>query len=407
MYKFLSVICLSFTLTPVTGFSQSPLQKYGTLEGVVFNASVASETGTKTGVYNQDVVLYKYIDGKADENTRVHIATDSRGRFRFGQLPVGKRFAYYPATVFNGIEYYGDLVTFTSDTLKRYGDVIVYDNSRSDSSIVVSMQHFIIKPGIGVLEVKEISIFENRSLFTYVGNEPAGKPGKNIVLRMEVPENAKDVQIGGDLMSCCAIVKGNQIFDSMEFKPGIRKEIVKYLLPYQGETAILDKSITSPTASVDVFLPENSGTLTSPEFIKKGSFRIGAGTYIRYSTNMVSQGNRLTLSFENLTPGPHDWRWLPPALLGLVIFTGSFIYLRRVKNRTSKNEHPSAMSENRNLEKRQLLQEILHLEEAFETGKIDESIYSEQRKKQIALLEEIEEKNKQVLSNGLNNSKEK
>jgi len=364
MYKILGIICLSLTLTAVTGYSQSQLPKYGTLEGVVHNASVASETGAKTGVYKQDVVLYKYIDGKVDENTRVHTITDSRGRFRFGQLPVGKRFAYYPATVIHGIEYYGNLVTFTADTLRRYSDVVAYDNSSSDSSIVVSMQHFIIKPGIGVLEVKEISIFANRSQFTYVGNEPAGKPDKNIVLRMEVPKNAREVQIGGDLMSCCAIVKGNQIFDSMEFKPGTRKEIVKYLLPYQGETAILGRSIAYPTASVDVFLPENSGILTSAEFIKQGSFQIGGETYIRYSTNMVAKGNMLTLSFGNLTPGPRDWRWLPPAFLGFVIFIGSFIYLRRVKNRTPENEHPSAMSENRNLEKRQLVDNVLQQKQA-------------------------------------------
>ncbi|MFQ5706030.1 MAG: hypothetical protein ACE5HO_01190 [bacterium] len=386
MHRMLLTISMSLILTPGIGLSQSH-KAHGTLFGFIYNGSKATDAAPKVGLANQEVVIYKYLDGQTEEGTRAHTTTDSRGRFAFKNLEVGKRFAYYPATVVGGIEYYGDVVTLTPDTLNRRSDITTFEPSASDSSISVVTQHIIVTPGAGVLQVKEIAVFSNRGRHTYVGSVPAGQPGKNIVLRMDLPDNAKDVQFGGDLMACCAMVSGNHIFDTMEFKPGVRQEVVSYLLPYKGQSTSVVKKVAYPTAAIDVFLPENLGALQAQGFVSQGSFQIRGENYTRYTAAGFARGRVLTLTFGGLPAAPADWRWLPPVVLGLLLVVGFTTYhLRRRAQSTAQQITDETAASEVDPERQRLLAEILQLDEAYEAGEIDENTYAVAREKRIAMV---------------------
>lgn len=395
MYILLIILSLNFFIALNSGIAKNAENITGTIYGYVFNASrnnASSQNAkffkSKNGIAGQEVVLYSYVDGQSVEGTRPHTVTDEAGRFEFKGLEVGERFGYYPVTVFKDIEYFGEIVTLTPDTLRKRSDVLVYEPTQSDSAISALTHHIIIKPGIGKLSVREVYFFANRGKYTYVGNVPAGAPNKKIVLWIDVPDKATEMQYGGDLMSCCAVIKDHHIFDTMEFKPGMRQVVVNYLLPYKGKTASLIKEITHTTYEVDIFLPEGTGTLTAPNFTAQPPFEIRGHTYQRYRAENLVKGRRVMLAITGLPATAPDLRWLAPVvLMGLVISIYG-VHRWRKSNRLT-NEPPEGTSEDESNDKERLrlLNEILQLDEAFEAGTIDETTYytSREQLKQLVL----------------------
>ncbi|MFQ6113978.1 MAG: hypothetical protein ACE5NG_07790 [bacterium] len=393
--KFLTLMLyLGFVLISNLSSAESVEDNSGSVYGYVFNGSKSDHSKSsqkKFGVAGQEVVLYSYIDGQVVEGARPHTVTGSNGRFEFTGLEVGKRFAYYPVAVFEGIEYYGEIVALTPDSVQKRSDVLIFESTHSDSAISAVTHHVIIKPGIGVLGVREVYFFKNRGRHTYVGNTPAGPPDKNIVLTIDVPDNATEMQFGGDLMSCCAVVSGHYIFDTMEFKPGMRQIVLNYLLPYKGKAADLVKEITHHTATMDVFLPQGSGTLSAPQFTAHPAFEIRGLKYQRYRAANLEKGSMLTLAISELPATAPDLRWLAPVILVGFIIVVYGAHRWHKSNSLSRKSSKGAWQDSANANERQrILNEILQLDEAYEAGNLDESTYLTAREKLIQLVLELE-----------------
>jgi hypothetical protein len=396
--KFLLLtVWLPFVFIPGLSSAENLKNNSGSVYGYVYNGSAAyissddsKVSRNKSGVAGQKVVLYRYVDGQQVEEPRPHTVTDAEGRFQFTGLEVGARFAYYPVAVFEDIEYYGKVVTIQADSARKRSDVLVFESTASDSNILVGTHHIIIKPGLGALNVREYYFFANQGRHTYVGTLPAGPPNKNIVLQIEVPENATELNFGGDLMSCCAVVTDHYIFDTMEFKPGMRQIVINYLLPYTGREASLIKKISHPTAEIDVFLPENTGNLTAPNLTTQPAFEIRGQMFRRFKGTNLTKGSMLFLGFTELPATAPDWRWLAPVILVVLIVAVYGAHRWRKSNR-SMEKSEDALQEGPNAkERRRLLNEILLLDETFEAGTIDANTYYKTREELEHLVFELD-----------------
>lgn len=358
--------------------------------GVVFG-SVLNASQDSAAMAGQEVVLYQYVDGQEVEGARPHAATDDRGRFVFEGLQVGERFAYYPLAVFAGIEFSGALVKSTPAALRQGSDILVFEPTSSDSAISTAMHHLILEPGAGSIAARELFLFANRGNHTYVGNMPSGSK-KNIVLRLEVPPNATDLQFGGDLMSCCAVVNGNQIFDTMEFKPGTRQVELNYLLPYQGKETILAKTLGHTTAALDIFLPKDHGVISAAQFGEATPFQIRGKNYLRYHAGNLAKDSILSLMISNLPAAPRDYRWRAPVILVLIIATVHALNRWRKTARLSEQADQEVIPPRGIDERRQLIGQILQLDENFEAGKIDKAAYFIERAKMVQKVLALESK---------------
>ncbi len=376
-----AVLCLTaVTESGVAGSSQAA---DGTLRGTLYNGSLPASG--RPGVADAAVVLHKYVDGKDSGDKPATAVTDAGGRFTFEGLAVGKRYAYYPSTRFAGVEYDGTPVSMTADTLDRRSDIVAFETTRADSAISVPMHHLVVTPGAGKLQVKEILLFTNRGRNTYVGKKTGER---DIVLDLEVPAGAEEVKFGGDLMSCCAVVADNHVFDTMAFKPGMRQEILSYLLPYEDTSAGLEKQVVFPTQALDIFLPEGTGVLKTPGFESQGAFAIRGRNYQRYTGTNLNAGTPLRLAFSDLPTAPKDWRWLAPLAFGLLVIGSIAVYRwwRRSKAAVADAADEADPAERTNDERQRLLDEILQLDDAYEAGSIDGTVYTEAREKLTSLV---------------------
>lgn len=380
----LSVIVILFGQS----IAQDQTNSKGAVYGYVYNASQQTAY-KKSGLAGVDVVLHRYVDGKEVEGERPHGVTDARGRFEFTGLQMGSRFGYYPATVFEGVEYYGSLVSLSPDTVRKRSDVQAFEATQSDSAVAIAMQHIVITPNQGNLQVREIYVFANRGLRTYVGGLPAGQANKKIVLLIVVPEQATDVQFGGDLMSCCAVTVGNRTYDTMAFKPGTRQILVTYTLPYEGSEAALVKEITHPTSHLDVFLPEGMGILQAAGFTPQTGFTIRGENYQRSSAQDLNKGSTVMLDIQDLPSSPMDLRWLAPVILGLLVLAGFFLRKKMKQSQQSERSATAAL----NPDRQRLLNEIMQLDDAFEAGSINKSTYLSTREKLKEMILAIDKQN--------------
>jgi len=187
------------------------------------------------------------------------------------------------------------------------------------------------------------------------------------------------------------VVNGNHIFDTMEFKPGIRQVVVNYLLPYKGKAASMRKELTHNTSEVDIFLPEDSGVLSAPGFTSQPPFEIRGKKYQRYRAANLKKGSMLTMAVTGLSALPLDLRWLAPAVLVILFFTVFGLHRWRKSNRSPNESSKDALQEKTSVKERhRLFEQILQLDDAFEAGAIDKTTYFTAREKLKLLVAELD-----------------
>ncbi len=382
-----NLLCLILLPSFVAG---QTIQKNATVSGSVINGSL---TAPAAGV---EVVLYALENGREIDKPRPHTMTDSRGRFIFKNLVPGAKRAYYPKTLFRGFQYSGPVVQLGQDSLQQQSDITVFETTNSDSAIVARMHHIIIEPAAGMLAVREVYQYLNRGKYTYVDHSPADKKTK-IGLQFEIPQQAKDLQVGGNLMSCCAIVEENKIYDTMEFKPGNKQVVLNYNLPYSGSTTDMRKTIKSPTDLLDVYLPAqfelarlSIANGSSPVEKPVGKpFQLRGKNYNRYVLANVKKAGMLTLGLRRLPTPPMDLRWFAPAALLSIILAGYVFYRMKLKSETVPAEQVEK-SDDPVAKRQTLMEKIIVLNHEFETGALEKEIYLAEREKLIEQVMELD-----------------
>jgi len=301
-------------------------EENGRVFGTVLNGS-----RDNMPVPEQEVMLQKYVQGQKVESFQMHSVTNAAGQYSFDGLGTGENITYYPTTVFYDIEYGGRIVQLTTDILQQESEVVVFETTGLDTAITVSMHHVIIEPGMGNLNVREVLYFTNHSTYSFVGTDRLSGDKKK-VLELETHPAATEVELGGDLMSCCAIRQENKIFDTMEFQPGTRSVVLSYIVPYQGDRITWEKSIYYPTDNFDVFLvdgmlngfsvrgaPGNRNPI-SVDVGKPEPFQIHDRSFNRYQVKNLTAGDTVELAIVDLPKEPTQYKLWAPVILILIIF---------------------------------------------------------------------------------------
>ena len=378
-----AIICSLLIFIPAMATAQKAGQG-GSVAGTVRNGSKDSAP-----VPGLDVVLYTVQDGQEVDGPRPHGTTDARGRFVFRELATGENTAYYPLAVYETVQYMGPLVPVTPAAPEQQSNIILFDITTVDTAISATMHHLIIEPGNGMLAMREVYQFTNRGKYTYF-SEPLNEQQMRIGLQFEIPKAAQELQLGGNLMSCCTVVQGNRIYNTMEFKPGNKQIVMNYQVPYSGSEASLTKTITATTELLDVYLPEpgvprmqiRTGDAVRTLALDDGEpFQIRGRSYRRYAVTGVARGSVLSLDLRQLPSAPRDYRWLAPVALVLSVLLGLLWYRRQAKTPSGEAEGEAAPSAvDAEVDRQALVDRILALDEKIEAGEAGKDYLLEREK---------------------------
>ena len=341
------------------------------------------------------VVLQGYRQGQDDAQLVFETKTDDRGFFRFDGLKTGDDLAYYPQVTYGNVRYTGALLPAGSDSLAL---VRIFEATESDSAILTSMNHVLFKPGTGLVQVREVYQLGNRGLFTFVGSTVPGKTGVSLVFPL--PERAGAVSVGGELMSCCTIIKDGKVSDTMEFKPGIKQAVVNYELPSDGDQVVFSRQVMLDTELMDFYLP-GSLSIVQVKILEPGGhereitpemepFDIRGTRYQRFVLDQVDEGSVVTMVLAGVPGAPADLRIFGAGAV-LLLLAIAFYAFRRLRP-APVAAVPAAASDAGSLQERrtQLIQHLLHLEDRFENGELPKEKYMLYREQMLQQVEEID-----------------
>lgn len=348
----------------------------GTLRGRVINKTMGGEP-----VAGLPVILYEVAQGEQNSVPHQKTVTDAAGRFEFTDLEAAPSTVYYPAVTYQDVEYFGPAIRFGDGEEAKTSDVTVFETSEEPEGIQVGMEHLIIEPSAGVLLVKELCMVQNESDRTYVGLKEVA-PGKRGTLEFGLPDGYEQLSLGGDLMSCCAVVKETALFETMAIKPGMRQESFSYQLKYRGRDYTFEKVAAHGITFMDVFVPDIGIRVEAEGLESFGSFNIRNQPYLRYGMKNIPAGSKISIRLSNLPAAPTDLRWV--ALSGVAVVLALGIWFAVRYGRPGAGPSPG--------DRESLIVAIADLDDRFESGEIDEAHYRREREALKQRLLELERK---------------
>jgi len=356
----------------------------GMLKGQVINASQDS-----IGVKAIGVTLRVFQKGQELQSEKAQTVTDGYGRFAFKNLRTDTTILYVPMVLYQGLEFYGNVVGFSQKKV-AFSQIVVYDTTGQADSIHVIRGHFILEPGRNILRVRELYLFQNTGRKVYVG-QMSPVIGRRVTLALELPEGYRNLSIGSDFDPHRIFVEGRNFYDTMEFRPGPRTGSIFYELPYSGSKFLFRRRLLKGLRKVDLFVPAKV-KVDSPEFQFASFFNLGGKSFQRFLALDLEEGAFLEVRLRNLpSSGLRPWMWAIIALVG-ILAVGGVIYRLRKRGR----EHSIPKEERLQRQKQQLLDRIVRLDELWEKGQVEEAKYVQERellKKELILINmELERK---------------
>ncbi len=371
---------------------------------VMFAAMLYSFTGDQSGEYvgrvvngsfndapvsGMPVVLQGYRQGQDDAALVFETLTDPRGWFVFTGLKQVEQLAYYPKVTYKNVQYSGALLPAGSDSTAV---VRIFEVTESDSVVMAAMNHVLFEPARGGVQVREVYQLGNRSLFTFVGSTEPGQAGISLVFPL--PEGAGAVSVGGDLMSCCTIIKDGKVSDTMEFKPGSKQAVVNYELPSEGSEVVFTRQVMIDTELLDFYLPQPLSVVSvrvqSPDGearempAEPEPFEIRGRSFQRFALDRVTEGSVVTVVLAGVPAPPADLR-LFAAVLVVLLLALTFLAVRRFRPVPAVAD-PDTLQTRRT----QLIQQVLQLDDRHEKGELSKEKYMLFREQLLQKIEEID-----------------
>jgi hypothetical protein len=393
IYKGLGLVFLVVSLLAALAVA-AQAQDAGTFEGQVVNGTSG---GPEVGG-GLPVTLHVYR-GAVEEDTR-ETTTGADGSFRFEGLDTDPALEYWPEVAYSQVPYSNNgPFQFGTDQNHLTATVTVYETTGDDAAIRVDSIHFIAQSFGEMLRVTEVHLFGNSGDRTYVGGGEGGESG---TLHIPLPENAVGLAFQDDAPEDRFLEIEGGVWDTEPVPPGSETSVAffSYHLTVSGDAIALERSFAYPVASLTAMIAQPGLDLRSDQLQPMGlenfedqEYRLFVGTGLMENTVLALE----LIPMPDLAgaegmesaavPGGHPatmetrgnqglLRWFGFALAGLAV-VGLVVY--SVSSRRPHGAVASAPKLAANPETRRLLSELADLEDAYESGQVDEVTYERQR----------------------------
>lgn len=374
-------------------------QGTGILEGQVVNGTAG---GPQVGA-GMTVTLHVYLGDS--ELKSVQATTAANGRFRFDGLDTDASLEYWPEAVYLGVPYHSaEPYRFAAGQTQVAASLTVYETTDDDTGearVRLDSVHVIVKSFENVLRVSEIHFFGNSGDRAYVGRN-----GQTVFIPL--PAEAVGVAFEGEASAERFVEVTGGVMDTEPVPPGVETSLAFFsyhLLP-AGNTVSLVRSFAYPVTELNILVAQPGLTLQSDQLQAAGTRSFEDQQYQLYTAQGLSPNTPLAISLS-LLPGMEDvtqgsgspvtqasglpkeafapspgggnqrlLQWLGYVLSGLAVIAAVGYPLAVRRKAPVPAASPKLAEDPR---ARQLLADLVALEEAWEAGQIDRETYVGQR----------------------------
>jgi hypothetical protein len=357
------IFLILLTLSPFAVNAQAE----GVIEGRLINGT---ESGSSTT--GQTVTLLTYLDDI--ETGARETLTDDNGMFLFEGLDTTSGYSYQAKTVFRSVEYGSEKLEFAEGSADLTIELPVFDSTESDNDISIMSSHVIIYVEVGYLYITEYYLFLNNSDRTYIGDPYSGNASQRETLRLSLPRDAENLQIGdGQMDSYVQLAQGGFI-DTMPVQPGTKEVAYSYITEYSEGRYTYLQDVFYPIGNMELLINGNVSITHSELMIENEPFQSQVESFQHYTAMDVTPGQQLSLVLAESTSSGTGINpfWIIIIIILLIAVAFLVYYLRTGKGVIAERKETGDDVE-------ELLNIIADLDDNYENGIIDEKEYRELR----------------------------
>jgi hypothetical protein len=372
-------------------------------EGVIVGQVKNGTTGQAVG--DMEVVLHRWQT--ETELPPLAMQADVDGRFRFEGLDTQSHAFYRLEVMYDGIPFPSEFVGFEPGASQLTLPVSVYETTTSDEDVRVERFHFIIigdQPGF--LSVLELYQFGNLGDRAYVGTPSEG--GLRETVGMALPAGAQELVLQNGTLGVDFLETDEGLVATSPVIPGGETFEVAflYVVPYGGANLNLDRPLLYDTASVNALLMDVGAKLESDLLDSAGQRTAQGQNFLQYTGENLKAGETLPIRLEGLDKielpglieppgGPSrmpstslsqtNLLWLMLALGGLAIVVALVYPSMRLRFAGEAPDSKVDLTQ----ERKRLLLTLARLDEAYEAGDLNETVYRRARARHKAELSDL------------------
>ena len=398
----LALVFLLFPLQASAHTATATGRIYGQLlDGTKRNAPVASQSIT--------------LQMAQGENARdlTSTTTDAHGMFSFSGLNTDKTINYALYTLYQGSQYYTNLIDLSSRPVQKI-NLTVYDATSSIANIAVVQSNLLIDKAdaqSSLITISENYIFENLGLTTYVGSLQAHGSKPNALL-FSLPKNARNVSLKSGFDGYQIIQVDSGFATNASVPPGLSQFAFSFQVPYTTSNYDFGYTVVYPTVNLTLLVPLNIHA-SSAALDSQGPVNANQQTFQQFNAKKLLADTQFHVQLDGLPVSQQaanpqsaspNTRWIILAILLMLAIVGVTWLVYQLSRRqaakrqkqisqtsrgrrdagTAKRGSGDRLSSNdalpsQNDQQEALLQELLRLDKAYEAGTIKKAEYAEQR----------------------------
>ncbi len=315
---------------------------------------------------------------------------NANNTFRFENLSTEPDALYSVGTEWKGAVFTSDLLGFTSGQQVITVTLEVAAPTEEDPGLVAEQVHWFIAPDMDTLYVGELLSISNPGDRTYIGTPIPGEKEKRAVIRWPLPPGVTNLMVEGGELGDRFLLQDGALIDTLPLPPGrdVRRLYFQFQLGVEHTRVKIVHPVGMPIKALSVFVADRGESVKMPDkFSETGTQEINGIPYKMYMAQNFTPDDTITITLSGILTREHGTqprvfnaskaRIVGTALSGLLVLLllGGVFYTERKRRLTREGESKAALRAQRDA----LLAQIAELDEAFESGELDEASYQAQR----------------------------
>jgi mono/diheme cytochrome c family protein len=343
-------------------------------EDLTVNGSIVNGTGGARAPTNLEVTLYIFPSGDTVDVVTRTLESDATGRFSASGLTLNPGDVVAATTTYADVTYPSEFAEFDGASAPADLTITVYEPTTDTAAIHVDTLHIIITPGTDAVSVNETYVISNQGDRVVVNIDGP-------TLSFALPADAAAFQFvqGADPGAVAQSAAGFDLYDAVAPGGQSRQLVIEYQLPLVAAEMRLDRALTFPVASINLFAQLGQLSASSSELTDRGVLS-QEPSYRQFSGGPLSAGQALTFRLSQPAAGI-DAKLVGGAAL-LVVGVAAVGYglwrsrARPAQERPALKKRAAATS---TTERDRLIEDIAALDDAFDAGQIAEAEYRRRR----------------------------
>ncbi len=261
--------------------------------------------GTKRNapVAGQSVTLQMAQGDNARDLT--HVTTDARGMFSFSGLNTDKTINYALYTLYQGAQYYTDLIDLSTKPVQQI-NLTIYDATASIANIAVVQANMLIDKAdaqSSLITISENYFFENLGPTTYVGSLQANGSKPN-ALRFSLPKNARNLSLKSGFDGYQVIQVDPGFATDAAIPPGMSQFAFSFQVPYTTSSYDFSYTIVYPTVNLSLLVPLNMHA-SSAAMDSLGPVNANQSTFQQFNAKKLLPDSQIHVQLDGLPVSQH------------------------------------------------------------------------------------------------------